>query len=87
MAKLQLRLCFVTVQLIPIVVRSASVAAAAAYPGRVGALVERWQMTSSSSKFHTFACAVVDNIHCAVIYIPSYFIGVGMLQVKICSVS
>lgn len=29
---------------------------------------------------HAFACSLVDNAHCGAIYIPSFFLGVGLLQ-------
>ena len=29
---------------------------------------------------HAHACAWVDNVHCATLYIPAYFFGVGCLQ-------
>ena len=29
---------------------------------------------------HAHACAWVDNLHCGVLYIPAYFLGVGYLQ-------
>ena len=29
---------------------------------------------------HSLGCGVVDNIHCGAIYIPSYFVAVGVMQ-------
>jgi len=45
---------------------------------RPGAL--RTALQRPSSVPHAFGCACVDNVHCVAIYIPSYFIGVGILQ-------
>ena len=41
-------------------------------------LGSRLQATGSAA--HAFGCAVVDNIHDGAIMIPSYFLGVGILQ-------
>ena len=38
----------------------------------------RLQATSSGA--HAFGCAIADNIHDGALMIPSYFIGVGLLQ-------
>ena len=38
----------------------------------------RLQATGSAA--HAFGCAVVDNIHDGALMLPSYFIGVGLLQ-------
>ena len=41
-------------------------------------LGDKLQATGSAA--HAFGCAVVDNIHDGAIMIPSYFVGVGLLQ-------
>lgn len=38
------------------------------------------RLQASDSAAHAFGCAVVDNIHDGGIMIPSYFLGVGLLQ-------
>ncbi len=44
-----------------------------------GSLLAR-RLSNENSLAHSFSCAVVDNIHCGLIYIPAYFLGVGALQ-------
>ena len=38
------------------------------------------KLLNDSTLVHAHACAWVDNVHCAVLYIPAYFMAVGMLQ-------
>lgn len=35
---------------------------------------------STKTLQHSFACALVDNVHCAIIYIPAFFLAVGLMQ-------
>ena len=38
------------------------------------------KLLNETTLLHAHACAWVDNVHCGVIYIPAYFVGVGLLQ-------
>ena len=38
------------------------------------------KLQATTSAAHAFGCAITDNIHDGSIMIPSYFLGVGMLQ-------
>lgn len=40
----------------------------------------RMRLTDGSSPAHALGCAVVDSAHNATMYIPAFFLGVGMLQ-------
>lgn len=40
----------------------------------------RKRLLDQTSFSHAFGCAVVDNVHCALIYLPTFFVGVGLLQ-------
>ena len=46
-------------------------------PARFG-LAQKLQATGSAA--HAFGCAIADNLHDGTCMIPSYFLGVGMLQ-------
>ena len=46
--------------------------------GTPSALATR--LLDRSSPAHSLACACVDNIHCGLLYIPAFFLGVGCLQ-------
>ena len=37
-------------------------------------------LTHKRSLAHSLACACVDNVHCGLIYIPTYFLAVGIMQ-------
>ena len=37
-------------------------------------------LRNSSSMAHTGTIAMIDNVHCGALYIPTYFIAVGALQ-------
>jgi len=59
------------------------------YPHIVGFLARRLTAATSalrptllreSSALHNCSCSVVDNVHCGLIYIPTYFISVGALK-------
>ena len=43
-------------------------------------LAMRLPLSRHDTMAHCLACACVDNIHCGSIYIPAYFISVGLLQ-------
>ena len=60
-------------QMFPLVV----VAAGRNLPARFG-LAQQLQATGTAA--HAFGCAIADNIHDGTLMIPSYFLGVGMLQ-------
>jgi hypothetical protein len=38
------------------------------------------QLQTTGSAAHSFGCAIADNIHDGALMIPTYFLGVGMLQ-------
>merc|ERR1712190_4379 len=38
------------------------------------------QMSNTNSLVHSLGCACTDNIHCLALYIPAYFLSVGILQ-------
>ena len=40
----------------------------------------RKRLLDKSSFSHAIGCAAVDNVHCALLYLPTFFIGVGLLQ-------
>jgi hypothetical protein len=40
----------------------------------------RTQLLQENTFVHAHFCGWTDNIHCAVAYIPAYFVGVGLLQ-------
>jgi protein Mpv17 len=40
----------------------------------------RKRLLNQSSFSHALGCAAVDNVHCALIYLPTFFVGVGLLQ-------
>jgi hypothetical protein len=40
----------------------------------------RVQVLKESTLAHAHLCAWADNLHCAMGYIPSYFVGVGLMQ-------
>ena len=67
-------------QAYPVVVRASAAAAIATAPPVAAALVQRLRLASTESTWHNLSCSVLDNIHCLTIYIPAYFLGVGLLQ-------
>ena len=40
----------------------------------------RKRLLDQTSFSHAIGCAAVDNVHCALIYLPSFLVGVGLLQ-------
>ena len=40
----------------------------------------RKRLLDQRSFSHAVGCAAVDNVHCALIYLPTFFVGVGLLQ-------
>lgn len=40
----------------------------------------RKRLLDQTTFSHALGCAAVDNVHCALIYLPSFFVGVGLLQ-------
>ena len=40
----------------------------------------RQRLLSEGTTAHAAGCAIVDNIHCALIYTPAFFLAVGPLQ-------
>lgn len=40
----------------------------------------RSALLNSESASHSFACALADNVHCGTIYIPSFYLAVGVMQ-------
>ena len=40
----------------------------------------RKRLLGQTSFSHALGCAAVDNVHCALIYLPTFFVGVGLLQ-------
>ena len=41
--------------------------------------LRKWLLDQMSFS-HAIGCAAVDNVHCALLYLPSFFVGVGLLQ-------
>lgn len=56
--------------------------AVVAVASRAPAKFARWAepMLRRDCRQHAFGCAVVDNLHCAVLYTPAYFLAVGVLE-------
>ena len=54
---------------------SAAAAASGSSRGWLGA-----QLQLEGSNAHAFGCSIADNIHDGSLMIPSYFIGVGLMQ-------
>jgi hypothetical protein len=38
------------------------------------------RLETPSSLAHCVGCGLVDNVHCGMLYIPAYFLGVGLLE-------